>query len=386
MAETEKRRVFTMRKILSKICVLIIVIYAISCCNKSKKSSFLSYINHPRPSYKTRIFDHANLIQHKNSLDSHLKTLYILANIDMVVITFSDLQNTDIDDIAAKLLTNWRIGENTNGLKGILFILSVKEELVRFEIGYDLEYIYTDGFVGYIERDQMAPFFEAGRVQDGIEATLEMIIARVNERIEENTYNPKEKIKNSSNNYYSGGAGTKEKVQIKEIKIPDKTNYPDDIQSLFTPQPTPEEAYLLDIEKCKRHIRGYHFDLYTDETREISKNWVFTKAQMDNEVRDIRGKTFKVIIKGELAIIIFEPQYRNCAPIYLKKNDKGWQLDIATMSKTIHFDMRNQAHIGKSEYVPLFKENGYTFGLNGFLYYGGQEPAYLDIFNVIVYL
>ena len=73
----------------------------------------------------------------------------------------------------------WRIGKETGGLRGILFLLAVKEQLVRFEVGYDLEPIYPDAFVGYIEQDQMTPFFELGRITDGISATLEMIIARV---------------------------------------------------------------------------------------------------------------------------------------------------------------------------------------------------------------
>lgn len=368
-----------MRKISFPILVCVLFFSLISCGSNSDPSSISSYVQNSRPSHETRIFDNAHLIKYKNSLDSHLETLYKLANIDMVVVTFEDLQGNDIDNVATELLSNWKIGKNTNGLKGILFLLSVKEELIRFEIGYDLEWIYPDSFVGYIERDQMAPFFEAGRVQDGIAATLEMIIARANEKIENQAYHPDEEGSTQSDIYYSGGAGAKQQVQIKTVKIPDKANYPDDIKSLFVPQPTPEEAYLLDIEKCKRHIRGYDFDLYTDETREISKNWVFTKAQMDNEVNDTRGKTFKVFSRGNLGIVVFEPKYRNCPPCYLTRNDKGWQLDIATMSKTIHFDMRNRAHIGKSNFFPLFQENGYTFGVNGFLYYKGQEPACLGV-------
>ncbi|MBW1849085.1 MAG: TPM domain-containing protein [Deltaproteobacteria bacterium] len=368
-----------MRKLIFTVLACVLYTSITSCGNNTAPSSITSYIKHSRPSHETRIFDNAHLIKYKNSLDSHLETLYTFANIDMVVVTFEDLQGNDIDDTAAQLLSNWKIGENTNGLKGILFVLSVEEELVRFEIGYDLEWIYPDSFVGYIERDQMAPFFEAGRVQDGIAATLEMIIARANEKIENQAYNPDDGERNLPGTYYSGGAGAKQQVRIKTVKIPDKANYPDDIKSLFVPQPTPEDTYLLDIEKCKRHIRGYDFDLYTDETREISKNWVFTKAQMDNEVNDTRGKTFKVFAKDDLAIIVFEPKYRNCPPYYLKRNNRGWQIDIATMSKTIHFDMRNRAHIGKSRYFPLFKENGYTFSVNGFLYCKGQEPAYLGV-------
>jgi uncharacterized protein len=372
------KRTFMKREVVNILISAFVFLY-ISCDDNIVSSSIATYITSPRPSHETRIFDNANLIKYKNSLDSHLEALHSLANIDMVVVTFEDLQDNHIDDIALKLISNWKIGENTNGLKGILFILSVKEELVRFEIGYDLEWIYSDSFVGYIERDQMAPFFERGRVQDGIAATLEMIIARANEKIESRAYNPNEGESDVAGTYYSGGAGAKQKVRIKTVKIPDKANYPDDIKSLFVPQPTPEAAYLLDIEKCKRHIRGYDFDLYTDETREISKKWVFTKAQMDNEVNDTRGKTFNVYSIDDLAIVVFEPKYRNFPPWYLKKNNNGWQLDVATMSKTIHFDMRNRAHIRKSIYFRLFKENGYTFGVNGFLYYKGEEPAYLGV-------
>ncbi len=361
-----------MERILLKILILSFVNFFASCDTGTETSTNLQFIDIPRPSTETRIYDNANLIQQKKSLDTHLKTLYTLANIDMVVVTIPTLHGNNIDDIANRLLSNWKIGENTNGKKGVLFLISVEEELVRFEIGYDLEWIYPDSFVGYVERDQMSPFFETGRIQDGIAATLEMIIARANEEIDKQSYNPEDKLGNVSDDYYSGGAGAKKKIQIKTVSIPDKPNYPEDIKSFFVPQPTPEEAYLLNIEKCRRHIRGYDFDLYTDETREISKTWVFTNAQMDNEVRDTSGKSFKVFTNGDLSIIVFDPKYRNCPPVYLIKNDNGWQLDMATMSKTIHFDMRNRAHIEKSRYTPLFMENGYSFDANNFLYYKGE--------------
>ena len=367
-----------MRKLLLVFWICFSFVFLTS-CRSHTASSFLDYVNGARPSNKTRIFDKADMIQYHNSLDTHLGTLYQMADIDMVVVTFPELEGNPIDDVAERLLSNWKIGENTRGLKGILFVLSVEEEQVRFEIGYDLEWIYPDSFVGYIERDQMAPFFETGRVQDGIAATLEMIIARANEAMEEQAYDPDAEETDAPAEYYSGGAGASHKVQVKTVKIPDRAEYPDDIRALFVPQPTPEAAYLLDIEKNRRHIRGCDFDLYTDETREISKDWVFTKAQMDNEVKDTRGKTFKVYTRDHLAIAVFEPKYRYCAPFYLIRSDDGWQLDIATMSRTIHFDMRNYAHIGKSKYFPIFEENGYTFGVNGFLYYKEDAPAYLGV-------
>jgi hypothetical protein len=355
------------------------ILWLAACGSQPEAMSLSAAIQQKRPSLDTRIFDHVGLIQNKNTLDRHLLALYDLADIDMVVLILPGLQGNDIDDVATKVLSNWKIGENTKGLKGVLFLLAVEEERVRFEIGYDLEWIYPDSFAGYIERDQMAPFFERGRVQDGIAATLEMIIARANEKIQSRTYSPQDGAKPGPGEFYSGGAGAGRRVQVKTATIPDEAEYPEDMVSLFVPQPTPEAAFLLDIEKCKRHIRGYDFDLYTDETRKISKDWVFTKAQMDNQVNDTRGKTFTVHTKDDLALVVFEPRHRNCAPFYLQKNDLGWQLDMATMSRTIHFDMKNQAHIGKSQYFPIFKENGYTFGVNGFLYRMDEAPACLGV-------
>jgi uncharacterized protein len=173
-----------MRRIEISLLILSLLVLAVSCDSGSETSALLSYVSNPRLSSETRIFDNAGLIINKKSLDADLKALYEMADIDMVVVTFTDLQSNDIDDIANRLFSNWKIGKDTNGQKGILFLLSVDEELVRFEIGHDLKWIYPDSFVGYIERDQMAPYFESRRIQTGINATLEMIIARANEEIE----------------------------------------------------------------------------------------------------------------------------------------------------------------------------------------------------------
>jgi uncharacterized membrane protein YgcG len=333
-----------------------------------------------RPLSGGLIFDYASVIKNKNSLNAHLRTLHKFADIEMVVVILSDLEGDDIDGLTSRLMSDWQIGRNTSGLKGILFLLALKEKLVRFEIGYDLEAIYPDAFVGYIEQDQMVPFFELGRVSDGISATLEMIIARAYEKIEEKAYFVREGQRAGGEKQYSGGAGAKRWVDIGSVKVPEIIPYSGDIKSYFSPQPTPALAFLRDIEKNRRHIRGYDFDLYTDETRRISKNWVFTKAQMDNEVRDTRGKSFRVFIKGDRGIAVFAPEHRQAAPFFLRRYDRGWQLDIASMSRLIHFDMRNRFHMTlfRNPYLELFRK-AYTFGVNGFMYYKDEPPPYIGV-------
>ena len=60
----------------------------------------------------------------------------------------------------------------------MLFLVDPQGKSVRLETGYDLEGIFTDAFTGYVEREQMLPFFVAGRIAPGIEATVELLVAR----------------------------------------------------------------------------------------------------------------------------------------------------------------------------------------------------------------
>ncbi len=331
-----------------------------------------------RPSKTRHIFDYAGLISDKNGLEAHINTLYRFADIEMVVVTLPELNGEDIDSLANRLMSQWEVGKKTKGFKGILFLLALNEKLVRFEVGYDLEKIYPDGFVGYIEHEQMKPFFELRRVSDGIAATLEMIIARAYDSMEKKEYQKEEG--NKTGRFFSGGAGAKRRIEIGSVKVPKIISYSGKIREYLSPQPTPALALLRNIEKNRRHIKGYNFELYTEETRRISKKWVFTTAQMDNEVRDTEGKSFKVYIRGNRAICVFPPRYRRASPYFLIKSEKGWQLDIASMSRLIHFDMRNRFHMTfvGNPYLPLFKED-YTFDVNGFMYYKDEAPPYIGV-------
>lgn len=333
-----------------------------------------------RPSQNEFIYDYARVLDNKSSLEMHLKTLRESADMEMVVVTLPGLEGEGIDELATRIMGDWRIGKETGGLRGILFLLAVKERLVRFEVGYDLEPIYPDAFVGYIEQDQMAPFFELGRITDGISATLEMIIARAYEKIEDVSYRPDGEKGNRGATHFSGGAGANRRIAVGSIKIPDIIPYSGEIQTYFSPQPTPALAFLRDIEKNRRHIRGYDFDLYTDETRRISREWAFTKAQMDNQVRNTQGKSFTISIKKDRAVAIFPIKHRSNAPFFFQQCDRGWQVDIASMSRMIHFDMRNRFHMHfeGNPYLDLFKRD-YAFDVYGYLYERDQAPPCMGV-------
>jgi uncharacterized protein len=62
--------------------------------------------------------------------------------------------------------------------RGLLLVVDAEQDLVRLEVSYALEGVFPDAFVAYVEERQMVPFFERGRVADGILATTELIVTR----------------------------------------------------------------------------------------------------------------------------------------------------------------------------------------------------------------
>ncbi|MDX1741787.1 MAG: TPM domain-containing protein, partial [Rhodothermales bacterium] len=78
----------------------------------------------------------------------------------------------DLEAYAHRSMQDKRIGVRTGAARGVLLLIDVNREVVRLEVGSDLEHVLPDAFVSRIERNQMAPFFREGRVGDGIEATV----------------------------------------------------------------------------------------------------------------------------------------------------------------------------------------------------------------------
>ena len=62
--------------------------------------------------------------------------------------------------------------------RSLLLMIDADQDLVRLEVSHTLESSYPDAFVAYVEQRQMVPFFESGRVADGILAATELIVTR----------------------------------------------------------------------------------------------------------------------------------------------------------------------------------------------------------------
>jgi len=130
--------------------------------NSAKKSAGLTFVSDPAAFLSNAEKNH--MIQPSSAL---------LRDMDIHIMTVVLKQSPeDIDNQAVTLFQEYGVGRTTAASKGVLFLIDPSGKQVRIEIGYDLEPIFTDGFTGYIERRQMAPFFQANKVGPVIVATV----------------------------------------------------------------------------------------------------------------------------------------------------------------------------------------------------------------------
>ncbi|WP_456432796.1 TPM domain-containing protein [Thermosulfuriphilus sp.] len=269
----------------------------------------------------------------------------------------------DIDLLANEIFEQEALGRKTKGARGILLLVDPEGGEVRLEIGYDLEPFLTDIFIGYIERKQMAPFFAAGRIGAGIEATVELIAGELLRAMEKANYEPL-KGPGRELTYLSGGAGAKAKVKIGSFG-PQKETLA--FRSEFGPQPNPLAALEKYKQVLRLHIKDPDLGLYTEDSRRFFRSWVVTDAQQDNSLRSLlKAPRPEVFVRGDRAVIRFPVSRRDLPPYFLRRGDGGWMLDFASMNRFIRFNHLNQWYFQSLDHPYIFAFKDLIFDENGF--------------------
>ncbi|XOZ32780.1 TPM domain-containing protein [Halomonadaceae bacterium KBTZ08] len=114
----------------------------------------------------------------------------------------------DVNRRAVKLFESIGVGQRSEGGRGLLLLLDPEQDQVRVEVSQALEGVYPDALISYLERRQMVPFFQRGRVADGIVATTELIVTRAQEAAENKAFDP------STLPAATGGAGATTEAEL----------------------------------------------------------------------------------------------------------------------------------------------------------------------------
>ncbi|HEU19598.1 MAG TPA: TPM domain-containing protein [Deltaproteobacteria bacterium] len=289
----------------------------------------------------------------------------LLNDLDIhITVVILETKCADIDHEAVQLFQEYTVSTATTGAKGILFLVDPAGCQVRLEIGYDLEHIYPDGFIGYIERKQMVPFFREGRVGPGIEATVELLVGKALRAIKESTHTIRSE-RHRIGDHLSGGAGARTDVIIGSGEFQKDSIRP---TWEFGPQNTPGETLKRYMTILRMHIKDPDLGIYTDETQAFFRTWTVTDAQQDNELKSLKNNIDQAILfhKGHRAVIRFPITGGQVPPYFFQCGPQGWMLDFAAMNRIIRFNHRNQWLFSSKNHDFMFAFEDVFFDENGF--------------------
>ncbi len=111
----------------------------------------------------------------KTQLNSSLRQLEEKTTSQMVILTVPSLNGESLEDLSLRTAEKWKLGQKGKD-NGVLLIISLQERKYRFEIGYGLERILPDSFVGSIGRSYLVPNFRNGDYSKGISDTAFAVI------------------------------------------------------------------------------------------------------------------------------------------------------------------------------------------------------------------
>jgi len=112
-------------------------------------------------------------------LNGFLQELEQKTTDQMVVLTVTSLDGEPIEDVALSVAHDkWRLGQKGKD-NGALLLVSVQDRKYRFEIGYGLEGVLPDSFVGSVGREYLVPYFRKGDYSSGITAAVLAVIHEI---------------------------------------------------------------------------------------------------------------------------------------------------------------------------------------------------------------
>jgi uncharacterized protein len=279
-------------------------------------------------------------------------------DIDFRVQTTAD--GGDVDLRAHTAFARLNAGARSISGRGLLLLIDAALDSVRLEVSTSLEGVYTDAFVAYVQHRQMLPFFEAGRIAEGILATTELIVARAHEAHAGAAFAPPMESRSMG-----GGATASARLGAGY----DRSQY-EGAQSVPVAPDSLSPSEVVDAYHAAMANRDGRPDLpiYTAGTVAMMRNQVITPGQMDSVARTYARCTVdNVFVDGNLAVVRYAVAERQCSPYFLQFDEGAWRLDLTETSRLIRFNHNNQWRLSsESVHLYAFAFQDWRFDAQGF--------------------
>ena len=231
---------------------------------------------------------------------------------------------------AAELFTRWNIGRDTGG-RGVLFLFVESAGELKIEVGYELEGVYPDAFVGSFQ-DSLRHYFAGRYFGDVVSSMITAMLKRAQQHDPESLV---AEFKNSlpgkngvEVTYKSGGGGILESgfLYEKDQKLKLIRELGEEIRSTYTAHSDPHEVVRRYIDSLSKGYNDPYLGLLTEGSRYMRLEYPKSAGYQRQAAREFGGK-YDLKTHGDLAVATFGNP--NAIPLLLRKDQQGlWHIDV----------------------------------------------------------
>ncbi len=135
-----------------------------------------AYVSPGKPSGFVNDFAGMMQPQERVRLEQKLSAFASSTSNEIAIVTIKSLDGDTIENYAAKLFEEWKIGKAKKD-NGVLLLIARDDRQMRIEVGYGLEGALTDAQSYWIIQNQLVPSFKTGDYYQGIDSAVNQIMA-----------------------------------------------------------------------------------------------------------------------------------------------------------------------------------------------------------------
>jgi len=254
---------------------------------------------------------------------------------------------------------------------GILILVEPEQRLAKIEVSYELEGILTDSQVGYIAKQQLAPYAAYGTLGMALGDTIhylrnEILLAAIQGKI---AFKPEYKETQEFQESYalfSGGAGGQSEIEHFDFDRDFKQRLSETEAKLYAASSDPIESARALMRVYRDVIGDPELELFTDGSKVQRRMGPVAMFEYRTRYREMRNsQPFTALTEGNYAVVTSHNPSRGFVPVLLKKERDLWRVDLAETWKNLFYK-------GDGSYFLRNSNTPYHFGLSQF----GEASAY----------
>ena len=285
-----------------------------------------------RPQKNRYLFDYAKILGHyEEGAHRYLRRIVERFHVEALIVSLPELGSArSIEELAVDIVNKWEIGRDFEG-RGLLLVLVEKQKLVKLEVGYELEDVFTDAFTGYVEDLQLKPYFLNDDVGTGLIAVMEELEQRAQVK-HQGEYPPGMMAKLDAE-LLAGGAGSKRQLSSYRREKPSVTA---PAARSAAGASTPEQAWRIMLDKWAGKGKHIETDIYTEMTKMEMGDQNNPDKRAKAALSHWQNASYQVLQDGDYAVIYFgNIKGWNNAPFLFCRTPQGWKFDIVYQRRLI---------------------------------------------------